>query len=263
MGVPLIAGRDFTNQDRAGAAPVAVVNESFARLNWPGENALGKQLQRQGEDGWSEVVGIVGDVRYGPIDEPAPPTMYFAHAQVYERTMTVIVRTTAEPLSLASVVRQEVRAVDPAVLLLNLRPMQTLVAESLAERRLVMTLLASFAALALFLAVFGIYSVVSYTVTQRTPEIGIRIAMGARAPAVLSMILKQGATLALTGVALGMACAVALSNAMSSLVYGVATTDPIAIAVSCTVLTLAALAASYFPARRAARLDPLTALRHG
>ena len=263
MGVPLIAGRDFSNQDDAGAAAVAVVNESFAQLNWPGENALGKKLQRQGEDGWAEVVGIVGDVRYGPIDEPAPPTMYFSHAQVYERTMTMIVRTAAEPLNLASVVRQEVRAVDPAVLLLNLQPMQSLVAQSLAERRLVMMLLAAFAGLALFLAVFGIYSVVSYSVTQRTPEIGIRIAMGAQAPTVLGMILKQGAVLALTGVTLGIATAVALSSAMSSLVYGVATTDPIAIAVSCAVLTLAALAASYFPARRAARLDPLTALRHG
>lgn len=263
MGVPLIAGRAFNSQDVAGAAPVAVVNQSFAQLNWPGENALGKQLKRQDDDSWTTVVGIVGDVRYGRIDEAAEPTMYFPHAQLYERTMTMIVRTATEPLNLAAAVRQEVRAVDPAVLLLNLRPMQSLVAQSLAERRLVMMLLAAFAGLALFLAAFGIYSVVSYTVIQRTPEIGIRIALGARAASVLGMVLRQGAVLALTGVVLGLAGAIALSGAMSSLVYGVSPTDPTAIAAACAVLTLVALAASYFPARRAARVDPLTALRHG
>ncbi len=263
MGVPLIAGRDFEERDLADAPPVGIVNESFALLNWPGENPLGKRFRRQGGFAWATVVGVVGDVRYGRIDEPAAPTMYHPLTQVNERTMTMVVRTSGDPLNLAAPVREEVRAADPAVLLLNMRPMETLFTRSLGPRRLVMMLLGTFAALALFLSTFGIYSVISYIVTQRTPEIGVRMALGARARDVLGMVLRQGALLAFAGVGLGVAGAVALSGMMRNLVYGVTPTDLVTIAAASGVLTIVTLAASYFPARRAARVDPLKALRHG
>jgi hypothetical protein len=207
------------------------------------------------------VVGIVGDVRYRRIDEASPPTMYVPLSQMPERSMTMVVRTQEEPLNLTSPIRDIVRAADPRVLLLNFRPMTTVVERALWQRRLIMDLLGLFAALALFLSTFGIYSLVSHGVMQRTPEIGVRIALGAEAGDIRRLVLRQGVLLTSGGIAAGLAGAFALSTLITSLLYGIEPTDPATIVLVCCVLFAAAILASYVPARRAARLDPMVALR--
>jgi putative ABC transport system permease protein len=262
MKVALLAGRDFDARDTAESDRVTIVSETFARLNWPGQDAIGKQIER---GGWMEplnVIGVAPDIAYQKLDEPALPMLYLPLAQDRATTMSVMIRTSAGANNLAAVVRESARAVDPEAIVLDLKPMETLVADAMATRRWTMHVLGCFAGAALFLSIFGIYSVIAYSVTQRTPEIGVRIALGARSADIRKLILKDGIGLAVGGIAVGVAGSITFSSVMTSLLYGIQSTDTITIAGVSALLLTVALLASYVPARRAMRIDPVTALRH-
>lgn len=265
LAVPLRKGRAFNEQDKQDSLPVGIVNETMARRYWPDEDPIGKQFRFQGPLSmlpWVTVVGIASDVRYGGVDEAAPPTMYRPHQQFPATGMAVVVRTSGSPMSLIGPIRNEVRAMDKDVPLLNVREFAYYVSASFALRRLVMILLAVFAGLALFLAAFGIYSVVAYSVTQRTQEIGLRVALGANPRDVLRLVLTQGVSLAMVGIAFGLVGTFVFSRLMTGLLYGVTPTDPLTIAAVSAVLLAVTVAASYLPARRALRVDPMVALKY-
>jgi len=265
MGIPLRAGRIFDEHDGPNALPVAMINETMAGKFWPGGEALGKRFKLGGPDApWMTVVGIVGDVRQMGLDVPVKAEMYFPYQQIdmfWAAPTFLAIRSAGDPADLVAAVRREVRAVDPDQPISDVRTMEEILGREVAPRRLQMTLLAGFAGLALLLASLGIYGVISYAVSQRTPEIGIRMALGARPRDVLGMVVGGGLRLAALGVGIGLAAALALTRVMASLLYGVSTTDPLTF-VSIPLLLLAvALAASYLPARRALRVDPVAALR--
>jgi putative ABC transport system permease protein len=265
MGIPVLRGRGFTESDRAGAPPVMLLSRSAARRFFPGEDPLGKRIVL----GWSRdtvhvagtVVGVVGDVKLSRLEDEAPPHIYLAHHQVPTQAMSVVVRTSGDPLSLAPSVRRVVGALDPSVPVNRLQTAAQLVSDSVSQRRFYMLLLTLFAALALALAGVGIFGVVSYTVVQRTREIGIRMALGAAPGRVLHEVVKRGVGLAGMGVAVGVVLALAATRTLSGLLYGVGPGDPATLAATVLVLGGAALAASWIPARRATRVDPITALR--
>ena len=265
MAVALRKGRSFDERDNTEAPPVGIVNEALARLYWPDEEPIGKQFRLQGpfaQFPWVTVVGVVSDVRYGGVDQAAAPTIYRPMQQSPSTAMAVVVRTSGNPMNLAGPIRNEVRAMDKDVPLLNVREFSYYISASLALRRFVMTLLSSFAALALLLATFGVYSVVSYSVAQRTREIGLRVALGALPRDVLRLVLTQGLMVAMTGIAIGLLAALAVSRLMSSLLYGVTPTDPLTLAVVSGILLVVTIAAGYLPARRALQVDPLVALKY-
>ncbi|HYO91379.1 MAG TPA: ABC transporter permease, partial [Pyrinomonadaceae bacterium] len=262
MGIQLREGRSFSAADNADAQPVAVVNETTARNFWPNESAIGKRVRTDPESPWRTVIGVVGDVRHYNLETAPNMQLYLPYQQVPSQMMTLVVRTANDPLHQAASVRNEIWAVDKDQPVYNVRAMDELVAESVAERRFTMLLLAIFASIAMFLAMVGIYGVMSYTVTQRTHEIGIRVALGAQSGDVLKMVLRQGMTFALVGVALGLCGAFIATRIISSLLFGVTATDPLTFASVAILLAVSALLACYLPARRATRVDPMTALRY-
>jgi len=262
MGVTLLEGRTFGPHDRADAPPVAVVNELAARRHWPGESAVGKRIRTDPEKPWMTVVGVVSDVRHYGLETAANAQLYLPHLQSPSQVMTFAVRGAGPPEQQAAAARAEIWSVDKDQPVYNVRSMEGLLAGSLSERRFTALLLGVFAALALFLAAVGIYGVISYLITQRTREIGIRIALGAQGRDVLRLVLGQGLAPALAGVALGLAGAAALSRLMSGLLYGVSAADPLTFAGVSLLLSGVAFLACYIPARRATRVDPLVALRH-
>jgi predicted permease len=269
MGMKLRQGRFFNEHDDAQAQPVAIINETMARQYWPGENAVGKRFKLGGTDStrpWVTVAGIIGDVKEMGLEAPAKAEFFFPYQQMPEtlwnmpRDLTV--RTTGNPLSLVAAVRQAIWAVDPAQPVSNIRTMNDIVGEEVAQRRIGMTLLAAFAALALLLSSLGIYGVLSYAVTQRIQEIGIRMALGAGRKDVLRLVMADGLRLATAGVAIGLGVSFALTRLMTGLLFGVTASDPITLAGVTLLLTAVALLACYIPARRAAKVDPLIALRY-
>jgi putative ABC transport system permease protein len=265
LGVSLKNGRVFTEQDKPDGPPVGIINETMARRYWPNEDPIGKQFRLQGPPSmfpWVTVVGIASDVRYEGVDKEPPPTIYRPLQQSPSTAMAVVVRTAASPLSLAGSIRNQVRAQDKDVPLLNVREFGYYVSQSLALRRFLMVLLSGFAGLALFLATLGIYSVVSYSVTQRTQEIGLRIALGAYPHDVLTLVVRQGVILAMMGLTVGLIVTFAFSRVMIGLLYGVAPTDPLTLGAVCAFLFAVTLVGSYLPARRALRVDPIVALRY-
>ncbi|HEX8694878.1 MAG TPA: ABC transporter permease [Longimicrobium sp.] len=270
MGMPVAAGRDFTEHDRAGAPPVAVVSRSFARRYWPGEDPLGRRFRLGGLDSaWVAVVGVVSDIRArGFTDEPEP-TMYFPHAQAatssyfVPRTMSLVVRTSGDPARVANPVRAAVRALDPMVPVSSVRTLEAVVGTATADRRFTTGLIAGFAALAMVLAGIGIYGVISYAVSERTFEIGVRMALGAEKGAVLALVMRDGARLALAGVALGAAGSVALARGIRSLLVGVPAVDVATLLAVGALLGAVAALASLLPARRATAVSPTEALRGG
>jgi putative ABC transport system permease protein len=274
LGIALKAGRLFTEADTETAPPVAVVDEMFQRKFWPNGTAVGKRFIARFNDGkdiqWGQIVGVVEHVRHYGIDQvkqyglaqEGREQAYFPYLQRPNSRMYLAVKTQMDPLSLANAVRGEVLALDPDQPVYDVKSMEQLASTSLAERRLNMLLLAGFAVIALVLAAVGIYGVMSYSVAQRTHEMGIRMALGARQRNVLSLVVRQGMTLALIGVAAGLAGAFALTRLMTSLLYGVSTTDPLTFAVISLILTGVALAACLVPARRATKVDPMVALRY-
>jgi putative ABC transport system permease protein len=268
LGVPLKGGRFFTDADREDSLPVAIVNEAFVRRYWPGQSAVGKRLKEGGADSWRTVVGVVADIRHMGPGEEARPEVDFPYAQLepgfmsnWSRGITFVVRGRVPGTALAPAVRARVHALDPAMPLNDVQTMAALASEAVAQPRFRTLLLGAFAALALLLATVGVFGVLSYFVTQRTQEIGIRIALGARPRDVIRMVVVRGVGLAGAGVAIGLVAAIPLARSMQSLLFEVPPADAVTFAAVGLVLTLIAAAASYLPARRATRVDPMIALR--
>jgi len=264
LGISMKAGRGFEERDNRTAPPVAVINETMAHRYWPGETAIGKQFRLGGPLSlfpWMTVIGIAGDVRYGEVEAAPEPTIYQPLAQAHGGSLSVVVRTSGDPAALTGAIRGVVRDIDRDVPLLNVREFGYYVSESFAQRRLVLAVVSAFAAIALFLAAFGIYSVVSYSVTQRTQEIGLRVALGARQSTILKLILRQGISASIAGIAAGIAGTFAFAKVMATLLYGVSPMDPFTMGFVCVLLLLVTVMASYLPAVRALRIDPVVALR--
>ncbi len=263
LNIPLLSGRGLTDQDTEQAAKVVVVNESMARQLWPGESPLGKRITIWRDEKFPrEIVGVVGDTR-ASLDTEAGSQMYVPYAQDANWTgMSLVIRTNTAPTSLTAGVRNEIRSVDKGIAVFNVKTMDDVLAISVGPRRTPMLLLTAFAGVALLLAMIGIYGVTSYHVTQRTQEIGIRMALGAQMKDVLKLILQGGIVLALIGIALGLAGAFALTRLLDSLLFGVKPTDVVTFIVVSLCLLATALLACYLPARKATKVDPLKALRY-
>jgi putative ABC transport system permease protein len=265
FGLPLIRGRLFEASDRTDRAPVAIVSQGLAQRYWPGGDPVGSRLTfgdpTDSATSWMTVVGVVGDVRQDGAVSPAYPQIYVPFAQLSNRSVVVALRTGRNPLALAAPLKQALAGVDPSLALSQVTTMEQRVASTLARPRVNALLLAGFAATALVLAALGIYGVIAYSVVQRTRELGIRVALGASADAVLGMVMRQGLTPVMIGLAIGLGVAAAGSRVLRSLLYGVTATDLATYGAVAAFLTAVAAAASYVPARRAARSDPVQALR--
>jgi putative ABC transport system permease protein len=262
-GVPLLAGRLLTDQE---PAPVAVISASLASLLWPGEQpgAILNRRFRQGNTTGPliEVVGVVTDARSGSLEGEPPPVIYRPYPQWASGPMTVVVRAAQDPASLGLDVRATIRRLDQNLPIASMRTLREIVSTTVAPRRFQMTLMTLFAVVALILGAVGTYGVVSYGVVCRTREVGLRIALGARRADVLQWVLLAGLRPVLVGVAAGLIAAIAAASAMRGMLFGVTPLDPLSLGVVATVLVLTAALACYLPARRAARLDPIVALRH-
>jgi predicted permease len=269
MRIPLVAGRFVDARDRNDAQWVAVVNEEAVRLCWPGENPIGRRIHYvTGEgypDEWLTIVGVVANTRADGAQAELRPQVFIPRAQMPRnfagRTMAIVVRASGDPLDIAAAVNTTVRAADPALPPTGGRPMADVVATSVGQPRFTSQLATFFAAVALMLGALGIHGVLSYVVAQRTGELGVRLALGARPEALLRVVVGQGMWLAGLGVALGVVAAFAVARVLRTLLFGVGPGDPASFAIAIAVLGAAALLACYGPARRAARIDPMTALR--
>jgi putative ABC transport system permease protein len=268
MGIPLLQGRGFGDQDKVDAPAVAVVSEGMVRRFWPGEDPIGKRitpgaLNSADPDDWITVVGVAKDVRQFELVAEPKPQMYLSYVQAgFFAPRHLIISTSVEPLSLAASVRRAVWEIDKDQPVSNIRTMEEVMSESIARQRFSMLLLGIFAAVALILAAVGIYGVMSYSVAQRTREIGIRMALGARRSDVLKLTVGGGLKLVLIGVVIGLGAAFVLTRLMSSLLFGVSATDPVTFVIISLVLMCVAALASYIPARRATKIDPMIALRY-
>ena len=264
MEIPLRRGRFFNENDTKGQSNVVIVDEFMAEQLWPGQDAVGKRIhivEIKSDDPWHTVVGVVGRIKQDSLDSNPRIAFYLSQTQYPSRGMTVVLRSTNSPAAFTSSVMSELRAVDPELPMYDVRTMSARVAESLARRRFSMSLLGVFAALALVLAIIGVYGVIAYFVSQGKREIGIRIALGASKRHILTLIVQQGMLLALVGCGIGLAGAFALTRLMRSLLFGVSATDAVTFIAIPGVLVLAAFLASYIPARRATRIDPLISIR--
>jgi putative ABC transport system permease protein len=263
MGIPFVAGRDFTDQGAAGIAGETVINETMARRYFPNENPIGKRITLGSPSPpWLTIVGVVKDIRQRGLESEPGPDWYFPYSQRPSRHACLLLRTSGDRMSLASAVRNQISAIDKEQPVLAIKTLNEVIASTTAPRRFNTLLLAVFAAVALALAATGIYSVISYSVTQRTQEVGVRMALGARPGDVIRLILKQGLALTAAGVAAGILGAMAAARVMSGLLYGVPATDPATFAAISLLLAIVATLACYLPARRAAKVEPLAALRH-
>ena len=264
MGATLIEGRDFTERDNETAPGAVIINEAMARRHWPGEDPIGKRIKITSEDFSSrEIVAVVKDVKQSDWTAKPRPEMYLPYLQATSpRYLTLVIRTSSEPMKLATAVQSEVWAIDKNLPVSEIMSMEEAISASIAQQRFNMLLLSIFAAVALLLAVVGIYGVMSYSVTQRTHEIGIRMALGARASDVLRMIVGQGMALVAIGIGVGLVGAFLLTRLMESLLFGVSVTDPLTFIAISVILAGVALGACFVPARRATRVDPMIALRY-
>ena len=267
MGIPVAEGREFTDRDRSSAPRVAVVNEALARKHWPNDSPIGKRVAfTRDEPQWYEIVGIVGNIKHRGLDAADRPELYVPYRQPLfaswtVRPMYIVVRTAGDPLAAAATVRRELARVDRDQPISDVRTMDERIGRSLAGRRFNMVLLAVFASLALTLAGIGIYGIAAYSVTERTHEIGVRLALGAQRRDVMAMILAQGMAMTVIGTAIGVVSALLLARVMSSLLFGVSSADPLTFTAIPLLLAAVAFVACYVPARRATRVDPLVALR--
>jgi predicted permease len=264
MGIPLRRGRAFTAHDGADSPPVVIINENMAKRYWPGEDPIGKRFKYGGQGSeapWMTIVGVVGDMRRTGYDSPVRYETFQPYPQRPARSMTLVVRTAHDPVTLVGPVRGQVRVLDPDLPVYQLRTMDQLLSEMIAQRRFSMTLLGTFAALALLLGIIGVYGVTAYLVAQRTREVGLRIALGAQPEQLVRMVVGQGMKVAITGLVVGLIGALVLTRLMAGMLYGVSPTDLATLAAVTALLALATLVANYLPARRAARVDPLVALR--
>jgi putative ABC transport system permease protein len=261
IGVPLISGRTFTPQDSADAPKVIILNQACVRTFFSDESPIGKRIQIAGMD-WATIVGVVGDLRQAGLASRPQPEIFMPYLQMSYADMAVVVRSEQDPLTLVRPLRSQVKSIDKSLPIFDVATMDQLLGDQVASRRFNMTLLGLFAFLALALAAVGIYGVMTYTVTQRTHEIGIRMALGADQHDVLDLVLWQGIVLAALGVGIGLVGALALTRFLSSLLYGVRPTDPATFIIVSALLGGVALLATYLPALRATKVDPLVTLRH-
>ena len=261
MDVPLIRGRGLTDADRVGAPDVVLINESLARHYWPNEDPVGKRMRQPGDSAWATIIGVVGDVKHDQLSEEEKGAFYRPLGQRPMDDASVIIRTTVDPDSLADLLRSAVASVDPDTPVSGIRSMNQLISSSLSQPRFAMALLVAFGGLALLLGVVGIYGVIAYTVSQRTHEIGVRMALGARPQDVLRIVIHHGMALTVLGIIAGIVASLALTRLLSNLLYGVGALDPLTFIAAPLILFGVALLASYIPAHRAARVDPVIALR--
>jgi len=268
MQIPLRAGRDFTSQDHEGTQLVGIVNEAAVRKFFPKENPVGQRIRwarEPGEFKWITIVGVVGDVHHFGLDEDEDVALYTLYSQSFQpwkRWMTLVVRSRQDPAALVKAAKNVVWSVDGGIPVSKVQSMSEVMASSMEERRFNMQLLALFAGLALVLAAVGIYGLISYAVAQRTHEIGVRMALGAEARHVLALIVGEGARLTLIGTAIGVVAAIGLTRLMASMLFQVRPTDVATYAAVAGLLGGVSLLASYVPARRAAKVDPMVALRN-
>jgi putative ABC transport system permease protein len=266
LGTPLVRGRFFTERDDRDAPAVVIINDALARQYFRGRDPVGKRLKNGGperpDNQWMTIVGVVGDVNYSGLDTAPEPTVYFPFRQAADTGQYVVVRTTGDPLALATAAREIVAALDTDLPVANLRTMDEMMAASVAAPRFRTTLVAIFAAVGLLLAAIGIYGVMSYAVTERTHEIGVRAALGAGRADVLRLVLGETIALAAVGVGVGVAGALATTRLIRALLFHVEPTDAVTFAAISLMLAATALAAGYIPARRAMRVDPMVALRY-
>jgi putative ABC transport system permease protein len=264
MGISLVRGRSFTDQDKAGTTPVVVVNETLARKHWPGEDAIGKRIRFYGpleRAPWLEIVGVIRDVKH-ELNIPIEPEYYLPLAQDTWTGMVLVARTSVDPASLAPALRQHVWAIDKDQPVFDVKTMQEVRSSSVALYSFSSVMLGIFAVVALLLASVGIYGVMAFAVTQRTQEIGIRMALGARTADVLKLVVKHGMKLALLGMLIGLGGSWAITRFLEKMLVGVEPTDLLTFSVVSGFLLLAAFVACYLPARRATKVDPLVALRY-
>ncbi len=267
MNIPVIQGRAFTERDTENSPLVMIINQALARRDFPNVNPIGKRINLGGNDPkgqpiWWEIVGVTANVRSLELREEAAPEFYLSALQDTFAGMSVVVRTAVEPASLAPEVRRIVAEVDKSAPVSEVKTMEHIVDESVTQPRFNLFLLGLFGGIALLLSAAGIYGVTAYSVTQRTHEFGIRMALGAQVGDVLKMILGQGMLLIIAGIAVGLVASFALTRLMKSLLFGVSVTDPLTFVAITLLLTLVALLACYIPARRATKVDPLVALRY-
>ena len=266
VGVRLLRGRDVSDREVAGGPGAVVVNEAFARMHFPNEDPIGRRIARgswfEGMPSSYEIVGVAADEPFLGLGHRADPAIYFSHAQFPMNAMWIIVRAKGDPLALAPVLRERVRRLDADLPLDEVRTMRDVVGASVAEPRFNAALLSLFAGAALLLAAVGTYGVLSYTVLQRTSEIGVRMALGAPRGRVLRLVVGEGVGVAMLGVALGTGVALAFARVLASLLTAVDAHDPIVFGAVAALLTVVIVAAAYLPARRASRIEPVVALRY-
>jgi macrolide transport system ATP-binding/permease protein len=262
MEIRIARGREFTSQDRAGAQPVVMINETLAHRLWPGEDPIGKRLRVGGEsEPEAEVIGLAGDGKYATLGENARPYVYQPLLQSYASKMTLVVRTTGTPEALSAAVRERIQSLDPNLPVSQITTLSEQLAFALFPARLGAALLGAFGLLALGLAATGIYGVIAYSVSQRTQEFGIRIALGADGADVRRLVLREGLKVVLIGVTVGLALSLAVTRLIAGFLYGVGANDPLTFVGAPALLTVVALLACYLPARRATKVDPMVALR--
>jgi putative ABC transport system permease protein len=263
LKTPLLKGRFFNDADTAGSPGVVIINQAFAKKYWPNEEALGKRIAHDDTNPkWLTIVGVVADIRHRGLEVDAAPEHYLPHPQRPYREMILAVRSAQDPRTLAASIRKQLQAVDSELPLANVRTFDEVVSDSVAPRRLSVTLLGVFAGLALVLASVGIYGVMSFLVVQRTHEIGVRMALGAQRWDVLRIVLGHSMRLVILGAAIGLVLATLCARALAALLYSVGSFDIPTFAGVTGTLGLVALAASYIPALRATRADPMIALTH-
>jgi predicted permease len=264
MRIPLLKGRSFSDSDLGGSLNVAVVNDALARTVFPGQDPIGKQITNFGPDNLTlQIIGVVGNVRHVGLDADPNSEIYQLLGQAQWPSMFVAIRSaTSDPTSLTAEAQNAVWGVNKDVPLANVRTMQEVIANSVQRRKFSMLLLTIFAVAAMLLAAVGLYGVMSYSVAQRTHEIGIRMALGARRPDVLTLVVKQGMALALMGIAAGTVLSLAMTRLISGMLFGITATDPLTFAAVAALLGTVAFLANYLPARRASKVEPMVALRY-
>ena len=269
MQVPLLQGRDFTERDDSSAHPVLIVNRAFANKYFPGEQVLGKKLKpgagngKPGGPPWREIVGVVGDIRLSMTQREMRPAMYLPASQLDTWCcMYSVVRSSVDPISLTQSVRQIVASMDREIPVTNVHSMRELMSTQLSQPRFTMALLGAFAGLAVTLTIVGLYGVMTYSVTRRTREIGVRMALGAQRGVVLTMVLGDAAVLLAVGIVVGIAAVLGCASILQSMLYGTGSRDPLVLTLVCVGVACAGLFAAYIPAFRAAQVDPMVALRY-
>jgi putative ABC transport system permease protein len=264
MGIPVVRGRTFSSEDGPNTQPVAVVNQTMARRLWPNEDPVGKRFKMGTNPAtpWTTVIGVVGDLRHAGLDVEPASEFYIWYRQGPPVAPFIVVRTQGDPAALAESVRAELKALEKDIAVYDMRTMTEVRAASVAERRFILILAMAFGVLALTLAAVGVYGVMALVVSERTQEMGIRLALGAEPMKVLGLVVRQGVTLAAVGIAVGFLAALALTPLMAGQLYGIEAADPTTLAAVPGLLLLVAFTACVIPARRAMRVDPVTALRY-